>query len=107
MKRVYKITPDQVTVNTVIDACVEAGNLSEAERLLVDYSSLLSTDTATAAATSATTTAAAGKNMRNAAGVSPGVEAFSSVIAGLADRGDADGAFRVLRAMESREVLFL
>jgi pentatricopeptide repeat protein len=69
------LKPDSVTLNTVIDAAVTDGHFEAAEILLF-----------------------------RTRGNAPGVEAYTSLLAGYANQGLVDNAFRVFNLMESRGV---
>ena len=81
--KAYNIQPDTVTMNTLVDAVVSSGNVTQAVSILNDRSVTLPIQARAAAA---------------------GVEAYTSLIAGFAQRGDIYGAFNILDLMVSRGV---
>ena len=81
--KAFNVQPDTVTINTLVDAVVSSGNVSQAESMLNDR----------------------GLNLPVQALEAPaGVEAYTSLIAGFAKRGDIYGAFSILDLMVGRGV---
>lgn len=70
----YSIEPDSITVNTLIDIAVASGNLDAAEKMI------------------------------GVLDYPPGVEGYTSLIAGYASKGDVRNAFRIYEAMERNNI---
>lgn len=117
------LSPDSITVNTLVDACVQVGRLDLAEALLYgeDFSpnsnkvdkkhekrrntgreSIEEKIRRTRDRVQDLSSAPSNRSFYksgNGLGAMPGIEAYSSLVAGLAGRGDDQGAFRVYATM--------
>ncbi|CAM9493298.1 unnamed protein product [Chrysoparadoxa australica] len=74
--------PNEVTVNSLVDACVRCGDLDRAYALL----------------------SGADNRLGQGAQGKPSVEAFTSVLSGFSDAGDKEGALAVLKQMHRAKV---
>ena len=84
------VFPDSITVNTLVDAYVSIGNISQAAAILNGLYDQRSG-------------VLGGRLLpENAVGTSAGVEAYTSLIAGLAKQGDMHSAFEMLDLMVTR-----
>ena len=70
----YNLEPDTITINTLIDIAVTSGNLDAAEKII------------------------------GVIDYPPGVEGYTSLIAGYSSRGDIRNAFRVFELMDQNNI---
>ncbi len=102
MEQGLNLAVDTVTINTLIDVAVRAGELQEADELLQKYSNLDYSDTRTR--NNNIGRRGRNPNLDYSPSHGPGVEAYTAIITGYAAQANASRAFDLLHEMTSRGI---